>query len=85
MPYIARSRRRPIQFATARSGLDARNINRHTVQLHARNCRGYRIDHFLALSIDVIKQLILLRVPKHAAQHGIESGILNLFRRKDVG
>ena len=55
------------------------DIDRHAMQFHARDRRSYRIDDLLALLIDVVEQLILLRVPEQAAQHRIERGIFELL------
>lgn len=61
------------------------DIERHAVQLHARNCRCHSINHFLALFVDVVEQFILLRVLEHVTQHSIQGGVFKLFRCKGVG
>ena len=60
------------------------NIDRHAVELHARDRGSYRIHNFLALLVDVVEEFILLGVPQQATEHGVERGILKLFGRKNV-
>ena len=56
------------------------DINWYAVQFNSRDRRSDRIGNLLTLSIDVVEELTLLRIPEHATQHSIERGILELFR-----
>ena len=55
------------------------DIDWHAVQFHARDRGDNRIGHLLALLVDVVEHLILLRIPEKTTQHGVQGSIFKLF------
>ncbi len=61
------------------------DVDGHAMQLHPRDSNRHGVSQLLALLVDVIEQLGLLRQPELTAQNSVQRCIFQLFQCERIG